>query len=242
MLKRPAEIRWNHRSPPQPWPQCPGANTAFLGPSGTGKTTTIVAMIVQIYRGIFAQIHVFSPSIHIDSAWGPVKELAKNLEGSSFHDHWDEEALHSILHNQREKIMKLKETKTKKPLDQVLIILDDMADDSRLHQSTNSALAALFARGRHLSCSCFVSTQKFTTLAPIVRANLRYLLVWRLRSWREIESLMEELSALYPKHVLYEMYRQAIDDAEHSFWFISLVAKRKEDMFYVRFEHKMVYD
>ena len=164
-----------------------------------------MALILQPYRDIVKQIHVFSPSVHIDSAWGPVKELGKQLEGSSFHDHWDEEALHKILEDQREHIRRLKETKTKKPLDQVLIVIDDMADDSRLHMSTNSALAALFARGRHLSCSCWVSTQKLTTLATVVRANLRYLLVWRLRSAKEILSLMEELSALYPVQVLREM-------------------------------------
>ncbi|MCP3884152.1 MAG: hypothetical protein GY700_01505 [Propionibacteriaceae bacterium] len=36
------------------------------------------------------------------------------------------------------------------------------------------------------------------------------------------------------------MYERAISDQDFSFWYINLVAKRKEDMFHVRFEHKMV--
>ena len=66
--------------------------------------------------------------------------------------------------------------------------------------------------------------------------------LWRLRNQKEIVALMEELSALYPAQILYEMYETAISDEDHSFWYINLVAKRKEDMFHVRFEHKMVLD
>ena len=46
----------------------------------------------------------------------------------------------------------------------------------------------------------------------------------------------------YPISILYEMYETAISDEDHSFWYINLVAKKKEDMFHVRFEHKMVLD
>jgi hypothetical protein len=50
-----------------------------------GKTTTLIAMLLGPYKGIFDQVHVFSPSVDIDSAWLPVKEMAGNLmEGSTF--------------------------------------------------------------------------------------------------------------------------------------------------------------
>ena len=69
------------------------------------------------------------------------------------------------------------------------------------------------------------------------------MLVWRLRNKRELlDGLLYELSALFPLAVLYEFYEQAINDQEHSFWFIDLVAKKKEDMMFVRFEKKMVVD
>ena len=112
-LRRHPEIHWNFKKPPEPFPQTPGANGCFLAPNGVGKTTTLIAMLVGPYRGIFDQIHVFSPSVDIDSAWGPVKEFAQHLEGSSFHSEWDEAALRQILDEQREKIRKLKDAKTK---------------------------------------------------------------------------------------------------------------------------------
>ena len=35
------------------------------------------------------------------------------------------------------------------------------------------------------------------------------------------------------------MYETAISDEDHSFWYINMVAKKTEDMFHIRFEHKM---
>ena len=66
------------------------------------------------------------------------------------------------------------------------------------------------------------------------------MLVWRLRNQKEILALMEELSAMYDMRTLYQMYEMAISDEDHSFWYINLVAKRKQDMFHIRVEHKMV--
>ena len=66
------------------------------------------------------------------------------------------------------------------------------------------------------------------------------MLVWRLRNKKELlDGLLYELSALFPLPVLLEMYETAIEE-EHSFWYINLVAKKKEDMSFVRFEHNMV--
>jgi hypothetical protein len=57
-----------------------------------------------------------------------------------------------------------------------------------------------------------------------------------------LDGLLYELSALYPLPVLYEMYETAINDEDFSFWYINLVARKKEDMMFIRFEHKMVLD
>ena len=52
-------------------------------------------------------------------------------------------------------------------------------------------------------------------------------------------ALMEELSAVYPIQILHQMYETAISDEDHSFWYINMMAKKIEDMFHIRFEHKM---
>ena len=244
MLKRPPEQKWNFRKPPAPFPQTPGANGCFLAPSGGGKTTTLIAMLLGPYRSVFNEIHVFSPSVHIDSAWVPVKEFASgHLENSSsFNDEWDETALRQILDRQRDKIRQLKDAKSKKPLPQILTIIDDFADRSDILHSRSGILTTLFIRGRHFGSSCWVSSQKLTAIATVARVNFRFLLVWRLRNAKEIQALMEELSAVYPMKVLQEMYETAISDEEHSFWYIDLVARKRDDMFFVRFDHKLVLE
>ncbi len=241
MLKRPAEVTWNFRKPPEPFPQTPGANGCFLAPSGMGKTTTLIAMLLGPYSRVFDQIHVFSPSVEIDSAWHPVRDFAKHLEGSTFHSEWDEPALRRILEDQRAKIKNLKDAKSKKPLPQILTIIDDFADRYDIMHAASNILTTLFIRGRHLGSSCWLSSQKLTAIATVARVNFRFMCVWRLRNYKEIQSLMEELSALYPVKVLQEMYELATDEP-HSFWYINMVAKSKKDMFYCRFEEKMVLE
>ena len=65
------------------------------------------------------------------------------------------------------------------------------------------------------------------------------MLVWRLRNRLELQALLEELSAVYPIKTLEEMYNLAIDEP-YSFWYINLTAKSKDDMFFLRFEQRMV--
>ncbi len=110
-----------------------------------------------------------------------------------------------------------------------------------MHNASN-ILTTLFVRGRHFGSSCWLSSQKLTAIAQVARVNFRFMLVWRLRNFREIQSLMEELIAIYPANVLHEMYKAAIEDEDHSFWFINMVAKKKDDMFFVRFDQKIVYE
>ena len=46
----------------------------ILGPSNSGKTVVLVDMILRLYRDVWERIYTFSPSVHIDSAWTPVKD------------------------------------------------------------------------------------------------------------------------------------------------------------------------
>jgi hypothetical protein len=50
--------------------------------------------------------------------------------------------------------------------------------------------------------------------------------------------LLEELSAIAPKKTLMEMYNLATEEA-YSFWYVNLMAKSKNKMFFIRFEKKM---
>ena len=49
----------------------------IVGPSGSGKSTLLVSMILDIYRGAFERIFIWSPSVNLDSIWSPVKKYIK---------------------------------------------------------------------------------------------------------------------------------------------------------------------
>ena len=46
----------------------------ILAPSGGGKTILIQNFIMNIYKGCFNRIVIFSPSINVDDTWQPVKK------------------------------------------------------------------------------------------------------------------------------------------------------------------------
>jgi hypothetical protein len=85
----------------------------------------------------------------------------------------------------------------------VLIIVDDVADDPSFSRHSK-LLHSLFTRGRHNSISTIVSTHKFTAVAPIIRAKATLLCVHGLRNTQDLETFLEELSALVPRKELIE--------------------------------------
>jgi hypothetical protein len=50
--------------------------------------------------------------------------------------------------------------------------------------------------------------------------------------------LIEELSALYDKKTLMDIYNVATGEP-HSFWYINLMAKSTKDMFYMNYNKKL---
>ena len=100
-------------------------------------------------------------------------------------------------------------------------------------------LNTLFVRGRHQMTSIVVSSQKLRLLSTTMRVNVQFMLVWRLRNRMELQTLLEEISAVYPIQTLEKMYQMATDDP-FSFWYILFTARKKEDMFFLRFEQKII--
>ena len=77
--------------------------------SGSGKTVLIQNLILDIYKGCFSRIQIFSPSIDIDDTWLPVKkyieeELAKTEDEKTYYQDFDGEAVQHILTTQKKVI------------------------------------------------------------------------------------------------------------------------------------------
>ena len=107
-----------------------------------------------------------------------------------------------------------------------LVLIDDFADagDKVMHSSTN-ILTSLFVRGRHLGCACWLLTQKLRAISLNCRTNFCWMLIWRLRTSKELVTILEEPGALVPRKLLQEMYQIATSE-KHSFWYIKLLNER----------------
>ena len=63
-------------------------------------------------------------------------------------------------------------------------------------------------------------------------------MVFRLRNRPELDAIVEELSAVYDKKTLMEMYQLATAEP-YSFLYINIAAKRVEDMFWLHGAHRV---
>ena len=126
-----------------------------LGPSGSSKTILLQNMILDIYDGCFDKIYIFSPSVNLDHTWLPVKEYIKeklkikdeDKDDPLYFDEYDPDALLKIIETQT-KITNYMKKEGKRKMFQILIIIDDFADNPQFSRSSK-LLHALYTRGRH---------------------------------------------------------------------------------------------
>ena len=73
----------------------------------SGKSTALVSMILEQYRGCFERVIIFSPSINVDDSWRPVKKYIEEVmkvptdREQVYLEDWDESALRRIINQQR---------------------------------------------------------------------------------------------------------------------------------------------
>jgi len=120
----------------------------------------------------------------------------------------------------------------------ILIVIDDFADSPDFTRQSK-LLHQLYIRGRHQCISTITATQVYKAISPIVRKNVTHLFVFRLRNQADLDSWIEELSAVYDKKTLHQLYGLATD-IQHSFLYIDLTQSDKTKMFYVMFEKRLI--
>ena len=217
----------------------------LLGPSGAGKGVLLQNMILDIYRDCFERVYIFSPSINVDHTWLPVKSYLDNKislsedEPSLYYDTYDPESLQAIIDTQR-KIVEHQKTKRSNKLFSILIIVDDFADDPSFSRNSK-LLHSLYVRGRHSQISTLVSTQKFAALSPLIRVNACSLYVFRLRNYQDLNTFLDEVSAIVDRKTLLQMYKSATD-LDFGFLFVKFNSRSKENMFMIKFNSYIEFD
>ena len=230
-----------------------------VGPSGSGKTILLQNMVLDIYRDCFTRVYIFSSSVHVDGVWTPVKKYIENNlkidteKEKVYFDDFNPKDLEHIL-NLQNKITQYQKDHDFKTLYSVLITIDDFVDDTRFSRH-NSLLNALYIRGRHFGCNIISSTQKFNGLSTIIRVNSRQLFFFKMRNYKEIQTMIEELSALLVKktfwqtretcrtlkNTLLEIYERATEE-RFSFLFVNLMKSDINEVFMIKFDRKFIVD
>jgi len=68
---------------------------------------------------------------------------------------------------------------------------------------------------------------------------MTHLFIYRLRNYGDLEAIIEEMSAIYDKKTLLQMYHEAISEP-YSFLYINLMQKDKSKMFMQRFDQYLL--
>ena len=131
----------------------------------------------------------------------------------------------------------MKSKKDVKHLFQILVVIDEMADNPKLCRNSQ-LLNSLYIRGRHNQISTITSVQKLRSWSTIIRVNTLEIYIYRLRNYKEIESLVEELSAVYPKKTILNIYKLATE-SPHSSLYIKLNQHDKKTCF-IRVYQKII--
>ena len=69
---------------------------------------------------------------------------------------------------------------------------------------------------------------------PIIRVNASELFIFRLRNNQDLQTFLDEVSALIDKSTLLEIYKIVTKEA-YSFVYVKLTAKDINDRFYIKF-------
>ena len=119
-----------------------------------------------------------------------------------------------------------------------LLIIDDFAED-KTFMRYSKILHGLYTKSRHFGLSVITASQKLNALATIVRVNTSSLYIFKLKNIREVETFIEEQSALVDKKTLYEIYKLATDDQPYSFLFVKLRESDINKIFMIRLEKEI---
>ena len=60
--------------------------------------------------------------------------------------------------------------------------------------------------------STITPTQVHKQISPIVRKNITNIFIYRLRNYGDLEYIIEEMSAMYDKKTLLQMYHEAVSE------------------------------
>ena len=152
----------------------------ITGQSGSGKTVLLSNLILNIYRGCFSRVFIWSSSIDLDPVWTPVKDYVENTlkidtkKEKVFFDTFNIDEMQKVL-NLQHKINEFQKKNGETKLFSVLFLVDDFIDQASFAKH-NNLLNALYIKARHYGVYIISSSQKYNGLSTTIRTNSRQLI------------------------------------------------------------------
>ena len=136
-------------------------------------------------------------------------------------------------------------SQTQNQTPQIAIILDDLAERADILNTRKggacggSHVLSLAVSGRHSQITWAICAQKMSMISRGIMAQVRCLIVGRLRSKHEIDALAEEISGLAgSKDNALALIEYATKEP-FSFLFVRLDARSRKETFWLRFEKRL---
>lgn len=161
---------------------------SFVGKKGSGKTSAVISLLTNKnspYHKYFNNILLCSPTAPHDDKMRPLFE--ELVEEGKYFDTFNEKTAEEM----KDTIIALN-SMTKKKNPQNLLILDDVTHAFPTGRKA-SHISGLFTNSRHLKCSIWVITHKYTSMPPIFRNQLDCMFLYKTNSQGELESLKKDL-------------------------------------------------
>jgi len=158
------------------FPQVPKLpmHALIYGPSGSGKSILLQSMTLDIYKGCFERIYMFSPSIHLDHTWKEVRMYIREELGVDdkkepcFFDTYDAEAPEGTVKQHFKLAESMKELG--KFVYNILVLCDDFAGTPEFVRNSR-LLNGRYIRGRQSFISVLTSLQQIVAASPMIRTQ-----------------------------------------------------------------------
>ena len=110
-----------------------------------------------------------------------------------------------------------------------MICIGDFANNPDLTRKSQ-LLHQSYIRGRHYMVNTITSTHVYKQISPTVKKNITHLFIYRFGIYGDLESIVEEMGAIYDKKkTLLQMYHEAVSEP-YPFLYISLVMKCQKNV------------
>jgi len=221
--------------PTEPLPKNPSQFFYFVGAPGSGKSSTMVSMLMskkpRYYRRFFDKLFLISPS-HPTLP----KKFINALNEERIYDKYSEDLVKDIISD-------LKEGENENSL----LILDDSIRD--INKSKSSILNKCILNRRHCtfnqdelgnaSLSIWIMSQKYNLLDLSYRNAASVVFLWKSENNKEKKAIKEELMADLDNNTAEELLKEAWKK-KYNFLMIK-VNEPTTDRYYINFD-KVVFD